>query len=168
MTAPGTDRLRKAALTLHALSRRDQAWLLQHLLPSTRAPLQSMLKQLRALGIAPGMGSDDTALLPAQENTALNAAEVTLVDAASASRVAAVLARQPEQLQAVLLNMRPWRWRADYWDSLSAFQRSRMAELLAVAPRPRASMLDALLHTLALELTADAVRMPAIQAGAHG
>jgi hypothetical protein len=149
MTAPDSDRFRKAALALHGLSGRDQAWLLRRLLPATRASLQSLLRQLRALGIAPGMVSDETTLPAAAENTALNPGDVGLIDAASVSRAAAVLARQPEQLQAVLLCLHAWRWRAAYWDSLPAFQRSRMVELLAGAPRLRAAMLDALLHAFA-------------------
>jgi AcrR family transcriptional regulator len=158
MSVAGPDRFRKAALALHDLSLRDQAWLLRRLLPSARAPLQAMLRELRALGIVPGMAANENVLPVVAENTALDTAEVKLVDAASASRAGAVLARQPEQLQAVLLNLRPWRWRADYWAGLSSFQRSRLAELLASAPKPRAAMVDALLHAFkaALESGADA------------
>ena len=177
MNTAGSERLRKAALTLHGLSRRDQAWLLRRLLPAMRTPLQALLVQLRGLGIAPGFAPHDSALPPVDENTALDAAEVTLVDAADARRVAAVLAHQPEQLQAALLNLHPWGWRADYWHSLSAFQRSRMTELSAVAPRLRPAVLDALLHGLAQALSydvgvgmgtnADAVRLPAARHGVN-
>lgn len=152
MTTAGPGHFRKAALALHGLSRRDQAWLLRRLLPSVRAPLQSMLGQLRKLGIAPGLRPDDSALPPATENAALDAAQVALVDAAVVGRVAAVMAFQAEQLQAVLLNLHPWRWRAEYWDGLSTFQRSRMAELSANAPTLRPAMCDALLHSLAQAL----------------
>ena len=179
MNTAGSERLRKAALTLHGLSRRDQAWLLRRLLPAMRTPLQALLGQLRGLGIAPGFAPHDSALPPVEENTVLDAAEVTLVDAADARRVAAVLAHQPEQLQAALLNLHPWRWRADYWHSLSAFQRSRLSELSAVAPRLRPAMHDALLHGLARALSddadvgpgpgmgADAARLPAARHGVH-
>jgi hypothetical protein len=156
MSIAGPDRFRKAALALHGLSPRDQAWLLGRLLPSVRTPLQAMIRELRALGIAPGMVVNENLLPAVPENTALDPAEVKLVDVASAIRVGAVLARQPEQLQALLLNMRPWRWRADYWASLSCFKRSRLAELLASAPKPRAAMLDALLHGFAVTLESGA------------
>lgn len=175
MSMAGSERLRKAALTLHGLSRQDQAWLLRRLLPAMRTPLQALLGQLRGLGITPDVAPHDSALPPAEENTALDAAEVTLVDAADARRVATVLAHQPEQLQAALLMLRPWQWRAAYWHSLSAFQRSRISELSAVAPRLRPAMHDALLHGLAQALTddaglgpgvgADAVRLPVARHG---
>ena len=149
MSVAGADRFRMAALVLYGLAPRDQAWLLRRLSAAVRTPLQSMLGELRALGIAPGMVPDGKVPPAVAENPALDTAGVALVDAASAGRVGDVLARQPEQLQAVLFNMRPWRWRADYWAGLSPFQRSRLAELLACASRPRAPMLDALLHGLA-------------------
>lgn len=152
MTTAGPDRFRKAALALHGLSARDRVWLLRRLSPSMRAPLQSLLRQLRALGIAPGVRPDESAPPPVEENTALDAAEVALVDAAGIRQVTVVMAGQAEQLQAVLLDMHPWRWRAELWDGLSAFQRSRMAELSAAAPRPRPAMLDALLHGFATSL----------------
>lgn len=172
MTTAGHDRFRKAALTLHGLSRRDQAWLLRRLLPSMRGPLQSLLGQLRKLGIAPGLQPDDSALPPAEASSGLDAAEVKRVDAADLRRIATVLALQDEPLQAVLLNLHPWRWRAGYWDGLSAFQRSRMAELCAAAPKPRPAMLDALLHCLAQALAdanavADAAPMSAAASGAQ-
>ena len=152
MTTAGSDRFRKAALALHGLSRRDQDWLLRRLLPSVRAPLQSLLGQLRTLGIAPGVRPDDGALPPVAENVALDAAQVALVDAAVVRRVTAVMALQPEQMQAILLNLHPWRWRAEFWDGLSTFQRSRMAELSVTAATLRPAMCDALLHSLAQAL----------------
>lgn len=177
MSTASFERLRKAALTLHGLSRQDQVWLLRRLLPAMRTPLQALLWQLRGLGIAPDMAPDDNALPPVEENVGLDAARVTLVDAADVRRVATVLAHQPEQLQATLLMLRPWQWRADYWHSLSAFQRSRMTELCAVAPRLSPAMLDALLHGLAQAISevggadavagADPVRRPATRHRVH-
>ena len=187
MSTASFERLRKAALTLHGLSRQDQVWLLRRLLPAMRMPLQALLRQLRGLGIAPDMAPNDSTLPPAEENIGLDAAEVTLVDGAGARRVATVLAHQPEQLQAVLLMLRPWQWRADYWHSLSAFQRSRMSELWVVAPKLSPAMLDALLHGLAQALSdngsagagvglgagvgvgagADPVRLPTTRHGVH-
>ena len=167
MSVAGPDRFRQAALALHDLSLRDQAWLLRRLLPSARTPLQTMLGELRALGIASGIVANESLLPAVPENTALDAAEVRLVDAASTSRVAVVLACQPEQLQAVLLNMRPWRWRADYWAGLSSFKRSSLAELLASAPKPRAAMLDALLHAFTATLESGAAHGAESGAGAQ-
>jgi len=177
MSTASFERLRKAALTLHGLSRRDQVWLLRRLLPAMRTPLQALLGQLRRLGIAPDIAPDDSALPPVEENVELDAAEVTLVDSANARWVATVLAHQPEQLQAALLMLRPWQWRADYWHSLSAFQRSRITEFWAVAPKLSPTMLDALLHGLAQALSedggadaiagADPVRRPATRHGVH-
>ena len=152
MTTSGPERFRQAALMLHALSRRDQAWLLRRLMPATRAGLKALLGQLRQLGIAPGLQSIGTALPPAQERVSLDAADVALVDAASAELVAAVLARQHGQVQAALLNLHPWRWRAAYWEALSAVQRSRMTELSAALPVVRAGMENALLHAFAQAL----------------
>ena len=152
MTAPGSERLRKAALALHALSRDDRSWLLRRLMPSMRMPLQSLLKQLQALGIAPGLRPGESLLPPVDEDPALDADEVALVDTADVRQIAEVLALQPEQLRVALLDMRPWRWRAGYWDSLSAFQRSRLAELSAAAPVLRAAMRAALLHGFSMAL----------------
>jgi hypothetical protein len=165
MTTAGPDRFRKAALALHGLSRRDRAWLLRRLSPSMRAPLQSLLRQLRGLGIAPDVRPDESALPPVEQNVALDAAQVALVDAAGIRWVTTVMAGQAEQLQAVLLDMHPWRWRAEFWDGLSAFQRTRMAELSAAAPKPRPAMLDALLHGFATVLSAGSGRLSDVGVG---
>ena len=155
MTPSGPERFRQAALMLHSLSRRDQAWLLRRLIPATRAGLQVLLGQLRQLGIAPGLKPIGAALPPAQERASLDAADVALVDAASAELAASVLARQHGQVQVALLNLHPWSWRAAFWETLSAVQRSRMIELSAAAPVLRAEMADALLHAFARALDDD-------------
>lgn len=152
MTAPAQTRFQKAAIMLHRLSRRDQAWLLKRLLPAARSVLRPLLNELRELGIGAGVGMDDAPPPAMTGNVALNQAAVAAVDATASAQATAVLARQPEPLQAVLLAMHDWRWKAAFWDSLSLFQRSTLTGLTTDAPQLRPLMLDALLQAFAAEL----------------
>lgn len=157
---PADQRLRQAALSLHALHRRDREWLLRRLLPGMRAGLRTLLRELRALGIAPGIGVLGDALPEAQEGLVLNAADTAIIDAASAAEILGLFANDAQQrLPAILMRLRAWRWREAVWDAMSPLQRSRVAEGGApdMGELP-AAWRDALLHALAQTL-----RVPAAE-----
>jgi hypothetical protein len=149
-------RLRQAALSLHALHWRDREWLLRRLLPGVRAGLRALLRELRTLGIAPGVGVVGDALPEVQEGLALNAEDAAIIDAASASEILGAFASDAQQgLPAILLRLRAWRWRDAVWDGLTPLQRNRVSE--AGPPDTRAMPVawrDALLHALAQSLRA--------------
>lgn len=155
MTASAPTRFQKAALMLHRLSRRDQAWLLKRLLPAARSALGPLLKELRELGIAPGVGADGAPPPAVVGDGMLDKNMVAAVDGAASDLAMTVLTRQPEPLQAVLLAMHDWRWKTAFWNSLSLLQRSALTDLITDAPQLRPLMLDALLHAFAAELSTE-------------
>jgi hypothetical protein len=152
---PADKRLREAALTLHALHWRDREWLLRRLLPGMRVGLRSLLAELRALGIAPGIGAAGEALPEAQED-AIHAEDAAIIDAATPAEILGFFAGDAEsRLPSILLGTRAWRWRQAVWDGLTPLQKSRIAEAMAhQAHELPPAWREALLHALAQHLRA--------------
>ena len=163
MTAPTPTRFQKAALMLHGLSRRDQAWLLKRLLPAVRSILQPLLNELRGLGIAPGVGADDGSPPPVTCDVVLHKDAVAVVNESHSNHALKVLGRQPERVQAALIGMHDWLWKPTFCDSLSMFQRSALTAVVPNALPLRPLMLDALLQAFATELEAE--QASAVQPG---
>jgi len=139
--------LRRAALTLHALSDADRGWLLAALPGTQRAVLQPLLAELRQLGIP----REDAFLAGAQEHGAPAAAAgndqwLLELDDVGVTALAGVLQAQPAQFTQALLALRPWPWRAQLLEALGEQTRSAVlaATLPAPCPRLRAAILQAL------------------------
>jgi hypothetical protein len=144
--------MREAALSLHGLHWRDREWLLRRLLPGARTAIRMLLKELRTLGIAPGLGTDDD-LPAADDNPALNAEDVAAIDAAAPAAIFGLFASEPEYLPPLLMRLRPWRWREAVWQLATPLQRSRIVDASAVdAHALPAAWRDALLHAIAQAL----------------
>ena len=108
---PGPSPVHRAALTLHALSSDDRAWVLEALSSHQRSVLQPLLGELDELGIPRGpdllrglAGTGSEAAIPASE--ALQA-----LDDPAVRRLASLLAAEPPRLAAALLAGRSWPWR---------------------------------------------------------
>lgn len=114
--------VRQAALTLHAMAPQDAAWLLRQLPAIEAAELQSLLEELRSLGLP-----SDPALLgalrpsheaprePAPAGKA-GAGELSLeavkreLDGARAELLLPILKAEPVALLAFLLSLKAWPW----------------------------------------------------------
>jgi hypothetical protein len=137
MSVETSSRVRHAALTLHAMAAHDAAWLLQQLPAIEAAELQSLLEELRSLGIpsdpglvdelrkgaeAPGqpapanMGAAGTDGLPLE-------ALIDELDAAHADRLLPILKPEPALLLALLLSMKSWAWSDSLLASLETHRR---------------------------------------------
>ena len=114
--------VRQAALTLHAMAPQDAAWLLRQLPAIEAAELQSLLEELRSLGL-PSDPALLEALHPSREaprEPALagkaGAGELSLeavkreLDGARAELLLPILKTEPVALLAFLLSMKPWPW----------------------------------------------------------
>lgn len=105
--------LRQAALCLHALSKRDQQWLLDALPSRHCASLQGMLRELTLMGIP-----KDSSLIPTLDgfplsNDAdqypLDTPERMLADM-EAEVVLSHLENESDVVVAILLSVRQWPW----------------------------------------------------------
>ncbi|MEH6461569.1 hypothetical protein [Chitinimonas sp. JJ19] len=103
---------RQAALTLHGMNAADQAWLLSQLDAEERAQMQSLLDELRDLGIPA-----DASLAPHHDD-AEQATELPVVQC---------LVSEPAWLLGMLLRVRSWPWQAEL---LAALDRARREEVL--------------------------------------
>lgn len=144
-----TDRLRSVALTMHTLDRRDQAWLLSRLLPGVRVRLRNLIRELRSLGFSQHLGTVAVHLPAAVEDAALNQDDISEIDHADSSMVAAIMMRQPDLVQRALLHARPWHWRAAVWEQMGPIRRSVLLEPASAQSGMPAWKLDALLFAFA-------------------
>lgn len=149
---PADKRMREAALSLHALHWRDREWLLRRLLPGARSTLRMLLKELRGLGIMPGLGASID-LPAAEDHPGMNAEDVATLDAAAPAAIFGLFASEPECLPPLLMRLRPWRWREAVWELATPLQRSRIVDAPAVVVQALpAAWRDALLHAIAQRL----------------
>jgi hypothetical protein len=117
---------RRAALTLHALAAPDREWLLEQLPATDRTALRGLLAELRELGI------------PLAE-------AAPQVDASNAPALAAVLAREAESFRGVLLSL----LRAEQRDAVLARWPDELQALPAPVAKPAwtPKLQDALLRS---------------------
>lgn len=156
---PADKRMRAAALSLHALHWRDREWLLRRLLPGMRTAVRSLLKELRALGIAPGVGVGDEAgpeVPDTSDGAAIHAEDAAIIDAASPADILRLFTSDSEpRLPAVLMRARAWRWRRAVWDGLTPLQKNHITESIAQQTHDLpAAWREALLHAFAAHLRA--------------
>src|SRR4051812_22825027 len=130
MNQPGVPgaTLQRAALTLHALSERDRAWLLAALAPTQRERLAPLLAELEALGIP----REPDLLSQVQDTTAPPVASwPQQMDAREIDALADMLAREPIVLTQVVLAMQPWNWTTRFLAALDAPRRVQMESVRA-------------------------------------
>lgn len=130
-----TSRVRQAALTLHAMAPHDAAWLLQQLPAIEAAELQSLLEELRGLGIPSDPRILDelaTGAVEPREPAFVGKAgvddlplEVLLreLDAAHPDRLLPILKPEPVALLAFLLTLKNWSWTDSLLASLETHRR---------------------------------------------
>ena len=166
------DRLRSVALTMHALDKRDQAWLLRRLLPGVRATLQRLLRELRGLGFVQHLGALAVDLPAATEGAGLNQDDVSAIDRASPGLVYALLMRQPDTVQRALLHARSWQWRAAVWEQMAPMRRGLLLEPLPESAMPACklnALLFAFVRLLETEIAAQrSLEKVAVERGIEG
>lgn len=141
--------VRQAALTLHAMAPRDAAWLLQQLPAIEAAELQSLLEELRGLGIP-----SDPELLDALRQSHEAPREPALVgtaaagepcledlkhelDGARADLLLPILKAEPVALLAFVLSLKSWSWTDSLLAALDTHRRlslRRHLDSLGVGP----------------------------------
>jgi hypothetical protein len=148
LRAPGAS-LQRAALTLHAVSQPDRAWLLAALPPLQREVLAPLLAELEALGIPrePELLSDvpETAV-------AARASWPKQLDEGEIDAVSDVLRHEPASLTHALLAMQPWDWTPRF---LSALHASRRAQVEGSAHVPGPRLQEAILQALKSQIHVD-------------
>lgn len=111
---------RQSALLLHGLGYADQHWILERLDEDDRSTLEAHLAELKSLGIpaAPALAAASSAPRQAGVHGKLMAA--------SAQRMAELLADEPVWLVRHLLALGQWPWRDAYLAALPAARRERI------------------------------------------
>jgi hypothetical protein len=159
-TATPAAGLRRAALELHALGESDRNWVLAALPAGERGALETLLAELRALGIPPDAGLPAlpaVAPAPAPQPEAVPA--LACLDAGRVTALGRVLAGEPVALTRALLAVRRWDWRDALLCELDPPRRLELAgplDATAPAPRLQAALLQALTRRLAAEPVAPA------------
>lgn len=149
--------LRRAALTLHALSDGDREWMLDSLAPRERQSLEPLLADLRALGIP-----RDPSLVPsgpADESHRRSWPEA--LDARELAALERVLAAEPVAVTRVLLAMQPWPWATQLLGNMDASRREAVQcpdRRRPTTARLQAAILQALQGCAAAEVAIPAAR----------
>lgn len=141
---------RRAALLVHAMPRADQDWLLGSLAPHHRVELETLLDELRALGIPP-----DESLLrdvidaPVPAAPADPLAPLERLAPHQVAQLAELSNQEPPQLVAALLATRDWPWRESLLQALEPARRQQVAAVRAPqAPALQQSVCAAVLRRL--------------------
>ena len=130
---------RQAALLLHAMCEQDRAWALDRPPPPQRGTIETLLRELRELGIAPEPARLALAVQgdPASAEAGAGGGSVPpaldplmSLSGPQARRLAGLLAGEPPQLVARLLRARSWPWQSELMDALGAVERGRVQERL--------------------------------------
>jgi flagellar motor switch protein FliG len=150
MPASEINTLRKAALTLHALTTKDMRKVWERLNESERMALSPLLEELSSLGIPKGRhwidddgGSADIEDSQPDPRTAIRAWR--------ASQALAILSTQSVDTVTMVLRIEPWPWQAEVLDTWPAEQRHALrARLEASASDVPPRLTDALLRGMIL------------------
>lgn len=118
--------MRRAALTLHALSPQDRAWILGRLDPLQQRLVEEHLQELHGLGISADARLVKDALGDEHAQSATRARRAALA-AHGADAVRAALQGEPAALIARVLDQGPWPWEAELLGGLDAPQRMRIS-----------------------------------------
>lgn len=178
---------RQAALTLHAMAPHDAAWLLQQLPAIEAAELQSLLEELRSLGIP-----SDSRLLDelcqgdaaSKETAPADYAHIDELpvealmhelDTARADLLLPILKPEPVALLAFLLSLKPWSWAESLLAALETHRRLSLrlqldsldASTGAVPPRAAQLQLVLLRRLLQRYRNAEASMSSQDTVGAH-
>jgi hypothetical protein len=129
------DGYRRAALALHGLAGPDQRWMLAQLPANESARISALLGELGALGIP----ADPTLPAALAERAEAAATASARLRAAPASRVVALLEREPAVLIAALLHIEAWPWRDAVRQALKL-----SAEPGSVSPQLAAALVSAM------------------------
>ena len=154
-------RMRRAALTLHALSPQDRAWILGRLEPQQQRAVEAQLQELEGLGIAADARLVKDALGDEQAQSATRTRRGALA-AQGAHAVRAVLQAEPAALIARLLDQGPWPWEAELLGSLNAPLRMRISACRQGAPEPGNELDEWLLARLCERLGVAASAAPSL------
>jgi hypothetical protein len=129
------DGMRTAALALTALCEADRAWMLAQFSRAQQRALRRLLREVRALGLAP-----DAAALRELTEPAPAAPREDRLRTASAPEVHALLREEPDWLIAALLRAGRFPWRKGLLEVLGAERRRRVETALdaALEIRPQA------------------------------
>ena len=119
--------LRKAALTLHALTDGDRTWLLDRLDPAQRQSLEVLLRELANLGIPPDARLLQRAVAAVNDGNETRPARATL-DALEPEDMQALLRGEPAGLVARVLAMHAWTWSEGFLRGLDASERRGVGE----------------------------------------
>lgn len=164
-TTATPDPLRRAALTLHALSTPDRAWLLRALPSLARDRLEPLLVELAALGIPadPRLARDaDSA--PSAPGPRAAPAWPHALDAQGVAALAGVLAGEPAGLTRALLSMHAWTWTPSLLAALDPARRAALGDTpLASEMAPR--LKDAIVRALKARVDLEPQDAPAPPAG---
>jgi len=156
--------LRRAALTLHALTHGDRAWMLERVEPAQRRALESLLTELANLGIPPDAAILQQAMAASRDGTVLPARAV--LDALAPEQAGKLLAGEPAALVARVLAARAWPWREAFLGGLDAGARRRLGEAGHEAALVSPALDDWLLEDLARRARAPGTAPAAGERGA--
>lgn len=141
----------RAALTLHALSAPDRAWVLQGLPGEQQELLNVLLHELEELGIP--RDPELAGALPEEHEPVDHAPAALLrnLDGAGVGRLCGVLAAEPPRLAAALLASGPWPWREQLLRELTlaaGHDVQRLAPATAAARLLQEAVVSELTHVL--------------------
>ena len=150
MSASDINTLRKAALTLHALTTKDMRKVWERLDESERMALSPLLDELSSLGIPKGRHwIDDDGVSPDVEDAKPDPRAA--IRAWRASQALALLSTQSLHTVAMVLRIEPWPWQAEVLDTWPAEHRHALrARLEASASDVPPRLSDALLRSMVL------------------
>lgn len=122
--------LRRAALTLYALSDVDRKWVLQRLTSEQREALTPLLDDLLHLGIPTDPEIVQTVLRDAQDRPSADPDDrVQALWHSDENRIVALLRPEPDEFVARLLALRDWPWTKTVLDRLGNSRARSIATL---------------------------------------
>ncbi|RYF42893.1 MAG: hypothetical protein EOO27_44810 [Comamonadaceae bacterium] len=157
---------RQAALSLHAMSDHDRTWVLGALKPDQRARLQTLLAELRELGIPsdPAPAATTGPVSGGKDAMADTVPQLDMLNPRDVQILSEILRREPPAMVANVLWIREWAWHSAFMAQLSGAQRVRIHDALRQLQRDNQTERSAWLQSTILKKLTDclAVRREAI------
>ena len=149
--------LKKTALRIHALSKKDQKWIMSELPYEVREDVQIMLDQLKRFGIPKDQTWMDVAREEIEGEPENKSDElIKVVDKMNISEVKDVLDGLAEHVLVAILSIYPWAWRAQYLSKLKGKYRTKYErEMSNVSGKLSTKMQNSLLSTLIKKVAPD-------------